>query len=84
MRGLAVLLAVVSSAAMLASPLSAAETVVRETIEIEDVTFPDAFLSAACGTEVLLTVNGTITIEVVLGSDGRALSEVDTFVRVRR
>ena len=79
MTRLALLVTLIASAAVLASPVSA-QTVVRETIEIEDVTFPDAFLSAACGTQVLLTVNGTLTLEVVLGAHGRALSEVDTFV----
>ena len=41
-----------------------------------DATFPDAYLSEACGTDVLDTVNGTLT--VMLFSAGGTAREVDT------
>jgi hypothetical protein len=48
----------------------------RFTLELTDVTFPDAYLSDACGTEVLDTVNGTLT--AMLFSAGGTVREVDT------
>ena len=57
---------------------TAASAVTRVTYELEDVTFPDPYLSQACGTDVQVTANGTLTALIIRNSEGDVVREVDT------
>ncbi len=70
------LIAVVLVAAV-AVPLSTASAPIRVEYELEDVSFPDPYLTSACGTAVDVTINGKLTIALFL-KRGVATHEEDT------
>lgn len=78
MKRLLVLSAVVLSVAVLA-PVSAADAPLTSAIELQDVTFPDAYLSDACGASVDVTLNGTLTVALFADQNGTFVREIDTF-----
>jgi hypothetical protein len=65
---------VFGSAAMANAPI-------RQSFMLNDATFPDAYLSDACGTTVLDTVSVTINVTVFFDTSGTAVAEVDTVTR---
>jgi hypothetical protein len=77
MRALVLLLLV----AAVVVPAAGANAPIRQTFTLSDVTFPDAYLSDACGTTVLDTVSVTITVAVFVDTNGTAVAEVDTVTR---
>ena len=77
MRKLA-LAAVALVAAVAVVPSAAAKEVIRLSFELEDESFPDVYLSEVCGTDVTVTVNGTLTAKIFLDKEGEAVREIDT------
>ena len=71
------LIALLLSAAVLA-PGAGANAPIRQSVTITDFTFPDAYLSNACGTPVVNTVNATLEIIVFLDRTGTPVREIDT------
>lgn len=68
-------------AALLAAvviPSAGASAPIRESITLSGVTFPDAYLSDACGTTVLDTISGRLTATLFAASAGAPAHEVDT------
>jgi hypothetical protein len=68
-------------AALLAAviiPSASAARPIHESITFEDITFPDVYLSDACGTEVLDTVSATLTATFFPANEGAPAHEVDT------
>jgi hypothetical protein len=65
--------------AAVAVPLSTASAPIRAVFELDGVTFPDGFLSDACGVDVDVTVTGAIDVALFVDNDGNATHEVDNF-----
>jgi hypothetical protein len=68
-------------AALLAAviiPSASASRPIHESITFEDVTFPDSYLTDACGTEVLDTVTVALTATFFPANEGALAHEVDT------
>ena len=59
-------------------PSAGATRPIHEEVTLTDVTFPDAYLSDACGTDVLDTVNGRLTATLFPAGPGSPAHEVDT------
>jgi hypothetical protein len=59
-------------------PSASAAGPIRETVTFEDVTFPDAYLSDACGTTVEDTLSATLTATLFPATSGAPAHEVDT------
>lgn len=70
--GLAVLVAAVLS------PAAGAAAPVHEEITLSNVTFPDVYLSSACGITVLDTVSGRLTATLFAAQGSAPAHEVDT------
>lgn len=51
---------------------------IHETVTFEDITFPDSYLSDACGTTVLDTLSATLTVTLFPATSGAPAHEVDT------
>lgn len=69
-------LAVVGAAVL--SPVAGAAAPVHEEFTLNDVTFPDAYLSSACGFTVLDTVSGRLTGTLFAAQGTEPAHEVDT------
>jgi hypothetical protein len=76
--GLALL--VLALLALVAIPAASAARPIRETVHLEGVTAPDAYLSNACGKGVLDTFNATLTATVIVDRGGTPRSELDTLI----
>src|SRR5512132_3029788 len=72
-------LAVAALAAAILVPLSTASGPIRAVFQLDGITFPDAYLSVACGTAVDVTVTGTIDVALFGGIGSNATHEIDTF-----
>jgi hypothetical protein len=59
-------------------PSASAARPIHESVTFEDITFPDAYLSDACGTTVVDTFSGTFTATLFPASSGASAHEVDT------
>jgi hypothetical protein len=71
--------AVVALAAAVVVPLSTASAPIRAVFDLDAVTFPDAYLTDACGVGVDVTITGTIHVTLFVDYEGHATHEVDTF-----
>jgi hypothetical protein len=77
MRRLSLLGAVAAVAVALALPAAAGNPPDRF-VFVDDVTFPSGFLTAACGTPVFISLNGTLQVTLRTGPDG-ILHEKDIY-----
>ena len=59
------------------APAAGANAPIRQSFTITDLTFPDAYLSDACGTGVMNTVNATLDITVFVDRTGTPVREID-------
>jgi hypothetical protein len=57
---------------------ASASAPIHESVTLDSVTFPDAYLSAACGQAVLDTVSGRLTATLFSASGTTPAHEVDT------
>lgn len=62
-------------------PAAAANAPIRQHFTFSDFTFPDPYLSEACGTEILSTIGGTFDVRLFVDTTGTGVSEVDTVTR---
>jgi hypothetical protein len=74
--GLTVALAALFAAIVI--PSAGATAPIHESITLDGVTFPDAYLTDACGTTVLDTVSGRLTATLFPAGPGAPAHEVDT------
>lgn len=79
MLGRALLVSVLAVA--LFAPAAAADAPIRQSFTFSDFTFPDAYLSDACGTEILSTVGGVFDITLFSDRSGAFVAEIDTVTR---
>ena len=79
LRGRALLVSLLVVAVLV--PAAAANAPIRQHFTFSDFTFPDAYLSDACGTEILSTIGGTFDVRLFVDTTGSAVSEVDTVTR---
>jgi hypothetical protein len=70
-------LAAVVMLAVVAVPLSTASAPTRIEYDLEDVSFPDPYLTSACETDVEITINGKFTI-ALFSKRGVVTHEEDT------
>lgn len=68
----------VASAALAFAGVAAAGAPLRATFTFDNITFQDPFLSEACGTNVYITLNGTIKATLFVDKDGKISREIDT------
>jgi hypothetical protein len=71
------LIALLLSAVVLA-PEAGANAPIRQSVTITDFTFPDAYLTNACGFSVVNTVNAKLEIIVFLDRTGTPVREIDS------
>lgn len=64
-------------ATAIVAPEAGANAPIRQTIPIPNVSFPDAYLSEACGTAVTNTVKAKLEIVVFLDRSGTPVREID-------
>jgi hypothetical protein len=74
--GFSAALAMLIAAAIISS--ASAARPIHESITFEDIEFPDAYLSDACGTEVIDTVTVALTATFFPANEGAPAHEVDT------
>jgi hypothetical protein len=67
-----------AAAALGSAGVATARAPIRASFPLEDVTFQDDFLTAACNFPVYLTLNGTIKATLFLDKNGKVVREVDT------
>jgi hypothetical protein len=68
----------VAAAALGFAGIATADAAIRASFVLEDITFQEQFLSDACGTDVFLTLNGTIKAMLFVDKTGAIVREVDT------
>ena len=66
---------------VLFAPAAAADAPVRQGFTFSDFTFPDTYLSTACGTEIVSTVGGVFSVTLFVDRSGAFVAEVDTVTR---
>jgi hypothetical protein len=71
--------ALVALIAAIAIPTAGASAPIREEVVFSDITFEDLYLSEACRTTVLDTVNVTLSVMFFPAADGLPAHEIDTF-----
>lgn len=70
--------ALVALIAAIVIPAAAASAPIHEVIVFSDVTYPDSYLSDACGTTVLDTVSVSLSVTFFPAAHGLPAHEVDT------
>jgi hypothetical protein len=68
-------------AVILFAPAAAANAPIRQHFTFSDFTFPDSYLSDACGTEILSTIGGTFDVRLFVDTSDTPVAEVDTVTR---
>ena len=81
---LAIVVSVVVMFGVLAGTASAEDQVIHGEMDLTDITFPDAYLTGACGFDVQETINLHLTATVRLNAAGLPRNEVDTVVGTLR
>lgn len=78
MKRLAILLLAFAAVALLGAGAATSTPPIHSTASFVDVQFPDPVLSAACGTTVYITLDGTIKGTLFRDQSGNFVKEIDT------
>jgi hypothetical protein len=78
MKRLSILILTFASVALLGAGAATSTPPIHATATFVDVTFPDPVLSAACGTTVYITLDGTIKGTLFRDKSGNIVGEIDT------
>jgi hypothetical protein len=67
-----------AAAALVSVGVATAKAPIRASFTLEDLTFPDTFLTEACNQPVYMTLNATLKATLFLDKNGKIVREVDT------